>query len=159
MTASRALLLAGALLAAQASMADETVPPSLQACARIANDGERLGCFDREVARIVSGAPAAAPATPVALFGANRETQQAAAPAAAVQREELQEIVARATAVTTLASGRLRIELDNGQVWQQIESGTLQVKPGMEIRIKRGALDSFLLTTPAKRSAKVHRLR
>lgn len=159
MTTSRILLFVGVLLAAQTSMADEAVPPGLQACARIANDNERLGCFDREIARMASGAPAAAPVTPAEVFGANRETQQAAAPAAAVPREELKEIVAKATAVTTLASGRLWIELDNGQAWQQIEGGTLLVKPGMEIRITRGALDSFLLTTPAKRSAKVRRVR
>ena len=159
MTTRRALLLLVTLFAAQAASADEAVPPALQACARIADDGERLGCFDREIARIASGVPAAAPVTPTELFGANRETQQAAAPAAVVQREELQEIVARATTVTALADGRLRIELDNGQVWQQIATGTLLVKPGMEVRIARGALDSFLLSTPAKRSAKVRRIR
>jgi hypothetical protein len=157
MTANRLLLIAAALLAASPVAAAEDVPPTLEACSRLARDSERLGCYDREIARLTGKAPAAAPTTPAELFGANPAMQ--ARPDAPPPTEELQEIVATVKGVTALGDGRVRVELDNGQVWQQIAAGTLPVKPGMQVRISRASLGSFLLVTPGKRSARVHRVR
>ena len=170
---SPALLILAVVFAIPAAGAADVVPPSLAACAQVANDRERLACYDLELARLSGNAPAAAPTTPEDLFGASSiKPSPVAAPAvaatsagsaaatAAPQREELNEITATVKTVTTLGDGKLRIELDNGQVWQQISSGSATVKPGMEAKVSRASMGSFMLTaTGSNRSLRVRRLR
>lgn len=42
--------------------------------------------------------------------------------------------------------GKWVITLENSQVWQQIGGATLRIKKGERVSIKRGALNSFLLS-------------
>lgn len=67
------------------------------------------------------------------------------------ERREAEQLTATVTEVSTLAHGELLLTLDNGQVWQQKPGDRgMRVKAGDEVSIKRGSLNSFLLTSKAK---------
>jgi len=59
--------------------------------------------------------------------------------------EEVTEITAIVTKVTKLMRGQLKIALDNGQVWQQKDSGKISLKAGQEILLETGALNAIYL--------------
>jgi hypothetical protein len=59
-----------------------------------------------------------------------------------------EQLTAKVTEVETLPNGGLVLTLDNGQMWQQKTADRgLRVKVGDQITIKRGVLNSFLLTS------------
>ena len=69
----------------------------------------------------------------------------------AEERKGAEQITATVTEVSTLAHGELVLTLDNGQVWQQKRGDrAMRVKVGDQVSIKRGSLNSFLLTSEAK---------
>ena len=65
-------------------------------------------------------------------------------------------IQAQATRVDTDRLGNVRLTLDNGQVWTFNAPDAL-IRVGDAVTIKRGALGSFLLTTPAHHTYKAQR--
>ena len=83
--------------------------------------------------------------TPEELFGL-----EATATAELLQRERGDEPVdALEQTVASVAAdrfGKLRISLANGQVWEQVDSDRLQLKPGDAVRIRRAAMGSYLLS-------------
>lgn len=120
--------------------------------------------------------PAVAPAAPVVSSAAAPAGAAAANPPAssgvadfgvsegplAVKRQAtgLKEITAVVTAVSARGRGDLVLTLDNGQVWAQNEAvAYFPVNVGDIVKIHSAALGSYLLTTPAKRTTKVTRLR
>jgi hypothetical protein len=65
-----------------------------------------------------------------------------------------EELTAKVTEVATLPNGGLMLTLDNGQVWQQKTADRgIRVKVGDQITIKRGVLNSFLLTSDANKGS------
>jgi len=156
------------LVAAGASRGEETAAgktvdvlhPSLRACAAIQRDTERLICYDRAVARLAEGKDTdAPPPSAEELFGAGRVARETR-PDTQVKREELAKITARVKKLRNTADGALVLELDNGQVWQQVSSDvTLVVDEGDTVTISRGALGSYRLSGPGNRIARVRRVR
>jgi len=65
-------------------------------------------------------------------------------------------INAQATRVDTDRNGNVHLSLDNGQVWI-FNAPEALIRVGDTITIKRGALGSFLLTTPAHHTYKAQR--
>jgi hypothetical protein len=65
------------------------------------------------------------------------------------QKDEGSErLTAKVTAVSALAHGEMVLTLDNGQVWQQKPGDRgMRIKVGHDVTIKRGVLNSFLLTS------------
>ncbi|MCH8117204.1 MAG: hypothetical protein IIA78_03680 [Proteobacteria bacterium] len=56
-------------------------------------------------------------------------------------------------------TGRLRLTLDNGQVWRQLDSRSLQLKENSVVLIRAASLGSFLLEKlPGSRSIRVKRI-
>jgi hypothetical protein len=65
-------------------------------------------------------------------------------------------IQAHVTRVDANRLGNVRISLDNGQVWTYNDPDAL-IRVGDAVTIKRGALGSFLLATPAHHTYKAQR--
>ena len=76
------------------------------------------------------------------------------------ERRAAEQLTARVTELSTLPHGELLLTLENGQVWQQKPGDrAMRVKVGDEVTIKRGSLGSFLLTSQAKGSMRVSRVK
>jgi hypothetical protein len=124
------------------------VPESLLACRKLQDDGERVRCYDAQIAKLV--APAAGAATAVsssaARFGA--ETL----PPAAQPKSRLLEETALLSSITALrkaSSGTYTISLSNGQIWRQEESSQVAqfFRVGDDVRIEKAALGSYHMST------------
>jgi hypothetical protein len=130
---------------------------SLQGCAAIAADAQRLACFDRLAAQSAAGkAPAAAavaaPVAPAAAqpppFGLYKSEHPAPVE---------QEISAKITAFGRRADGKPTIALEGNGLWELEDSDPLMAV-GDVVTIKRSALGSFMLTTPTHRTHHVRRV-
>jgi hypothetical protein len=133
----------------------------LAACRAIADDGARLACYDAlaeaattpAVAAPLPHAASPAPAgaavagapTATDLFGRDSDTA-AAELGAAAGVTPLPELKATLTAVDRAPDGRLRLTLDNGQAWSQVDTRRANLQPGDAVVIRRGAFGSFLLS-------------
>jgi hypothetical protein len=96
-----------------------------------------------------AGTAAAATADPTAKsFGLMKHT--------APSEQGPDRIQAQAARVDTDRLGNVRLTLDNGQVWTFNAPDAL-IRVGDPVMIKRGALGSFLLTTPAHHTYKAQR--
>jgi hypothetical protein len=178
------LWLAVASLAAGTGQADE-LRDELQACRDLPSAVERLDCYDGAVDRSNQGgnqqptAAAAAPATvgaaaPVApaavagtaeaaaisheeLFGQNSKEVQRTVEAA-TGAEGIDSLDAQVTRLQQYDYDKVVISLDNGQVWQQIDSSSLRLRVGDDVVIERAALGSFMLKkSGSNRSMRVSR--
>jgi hypothetical protein len=92
------------------------------------------------------------------MFGMKASTPAAVESEQKAERAQVEAISAKITKLSFGSDGAI-LALDNGQTWSQISgSGTLLLKTGDEVKITRGALNSFKLTTPSGRIAKVRRV-
>jgi len=145
-------------------------------CSAIDDASQRLACYDAAFGRpagattvTITPKPALAPATtataaavdPVAQqraeFGLSDAAKKARDPQQAAQAESITDTLA---ALGQRPTGELVFNLQNGQVWMQIESDTrTRVKAGDTVTIRKGALGSFLLVGPDRVSVRVRRAR
>jgi len=125
--------------------------------------------------RPAATAPAAPVASAAATAGAAAATTQSAtdkfgyrgnmARADLDKKKEVEqggeELTAKVTELSSLPNGGLVLTLDNGQIWQQKTADrAMHVKVGDQVTIKRGVLNSFLLTSDTnKGSMRVARVR
>jgi hypothetical protein len=153
-------------------------------CVAIDDDRARLACYDEALGRPAatrSNVPAAAAGAPVAAAATTAPTAAAPlarpptpSPGEAAQNFGLSaekvlgpqgvptEIKAKVTAVqANEITGRAVVTLDNGQVWQQVEATAAPKRPraGDEVMIRKASLDSYLMVTPERGSARVRRVR
>ena len=99
------------------------------------------------------------PPSPADLFGRDAgESEGIVLRAAGL--EQVEELRARVIAVRLDAYGKPIVTLDNGQVWFQVDSPVLKLNAGDEVRIRRAAMGSYLLSeVDGKRSSRVRRSR
>jgi hypothetical protein len=137
----------------------QPLPGAIEACIRLRNDSERLACFDRAVADIQSGQ--AAPAAPAQdMFGANQETRGAADVKSRIQRDELREITAKVASLRRTPDGMMLLELDNGQVWRQLDSeSALVIEVADTVKVVRASMGTFRISDKRGRSARFRRMR
>lgn len=147
-----------------AALADDT-RAALRACRAESDDAKRLACYDREADRVGAEPVAAAPPppapalTPEERFGRRGAMAREEKDQKKAEARELGELQAIATEIWTRGDGLMRITLDNGQVWSQnAPDPFFRLKTGDKVRIQPGALGSFLLSGPAKRSTRVTRI-
>ncbi len=168
------LATAGLVASASAFAADAQVEAGRQ-CAQLKDSLQRLVCYDRifQAGDSAAPAPAAAPraAAPVPVPApAPRVTPPAPVVAAApvaipalgdesVQRREKErskpvEPAALDATITALKETRpqvVRLTLDNGQVWQQMDmSSVFQVNVGDTVRIEKGTMGGYRLTRTSR---------
>lgn len=152
------------LLACAAGAADA------EDCAKISAAQERLACFDRvfgaegetesvaPAATATSDNPASAavPASAGAAAGV-AAVEPSAAPEADFGRKktkadlEGEALVSGIAAIGRDAYDRLIIELDNGQVWRQVEYKRFPVEAGQAAEIRHGAFGSYKLYIKGKK--------
>ncbi len=166
------ILLLGALLAAGPAQAQGSAAPAgtdaFLACARIAEDAERLQCYDRAVAAVSAegrrlAAERAAAAEASAKARAEAEARAAAEAAERAKRAQVESFGARSgtpaerearldrieAAVTetfTDASRKRVFLLDNGQMWRQTDGVLMPiVRPGTPVVVRRATMGGFIL--------------
>ena len=99
-------------------------------------------------AAATSATAAGAAADPANSFGLTKHT--------APSEEGPNHIQAQVTKVDTDRLGKVRVSLDNGQAWT-FNAPEALIRVGDAVTIRRGALGSFLLTTPAHHTYKAQR--
>lgn len=145
------------------------VPASaLQACAEIGTSAERLACYDRLAGRVppapragASGAAArpssgaAAPPPPPPPQNESFGLYHAEHPAPPAPAKSL---TARVVALGVSSNGHTTVALEGGELWE-LDDPDPVLAQGDSVTIRRAAFGSFLMTTPTRRTHRVHRLR
>jgi hypothetical protein len=73
--------------------------------------------------------------------------------------QQLEQIEASVSTVSTSAFGKLVVQLSNGQTWQQIDSSRLQLRQGDAVIIRSGRLGAYFLEkSSGSRSLRVRRV-
>jgi hypothetical protein len=136
---------------------------ALAHCAAITSADARLACYDAlVVGRTKVGSPAS-PASPAPASSAPPAAAKEDFGLTTVQKQKVrpqkqtESITAAVTGLGTSAIGRLLVKLDNGQSWE-LDSADPLLAVGNLVTIERGALGSFLLTTPSRRAHHVRRI-
>lgn len=181
-SSTRAVLTLVLALAGTSAGGAEDIGAAVRACRQEPDDGKRLACYDGAVdgSRAVAGSPRT---TAPAQAPAPAQTPAPAAPPAPAQtaeenfgrehrieyeRQERQHEEARAlgsieatvTNIETRIDGLMTFTLDNGQVWRQNSvDSRFRLKEGDAVKIQAGALRSFILSGPGKRSTRVTRIK
>lgn len=139
-------------------------------CAEVANDAERLACFDRvtremRAATRPSGSAATStrPITPQQ--SAQREREDFGLDPAKVKQQSSQpkpikQIRARLAAAKVVGPGYWTFLLDDGAIWQmsELERNFQPPRPGETVRVRRGVLGGFLLDTGRQTPVRVKRI-
>ena len=179
MTRQTLFVLSGLLLAGLSSWAaDEPV----QACAAIADDAERLRCYDRAAnpaPEPAAEAPPAVAAEPEPESPPEPKPEPKPKPAQAAPSEtpavdpvaefgidrkspddEIKEIRAIAVEVVRRSHSGLVVTLDNGQVWAEKDAEPyFRVLVGDEIRIKRVSMGGYRMVGRGNRASQVRRIK
>lgn len=165
----RARLLCGAVVLANA-WAAAPAAPGIESCPKIADDKQRLACFDREFAlqkqQTTAAGPAAATlaAPTAAATQLTPEQRMGLTSGQILQRQsppsapDLKELRAKIQEVWANSTGRELFTLENGQMWRQVEpDANFRVKPGDTVHITKGALGSYFMSVNAHMSTRVSR--
>jgi hypothetical protein len=151
--------LAAILLGASPPLSADSLPPAIEACASLRLDSERLACFDKTVTALKTGVGTVA-VSAENMFGANSETSQATGTQQDVKREELKKISGTVTSLRATDDGMIVLELDNGQVWRQVDSDVrMMVSKGDLVTIVRASLGTFRIADKTGRFARFKRVR
>ena len=138
LVAAAATLLPGSFATAQDADAGRL-------CAKLADSLQRLVCYDR-VFQNESVAPAPRALGDELLRKSDKEK-------AAAGEGTPASLVAVATEVKEIRPNLRRITLDNGQVWEQMESSSLfGVESGDSVRIEKGRMGGYRMSPAGKES-------
>jgi hypothetical protein len=174
MIAARAFCLAAAAMLGVtpvAAMTDDEPAPraapvqQIYDCRTIADDTARLACFDRSVAALVVAEEKREVTFAdketvkktrrglfgfslprIGLFGGGEE-------------EEVKEIEAVVKSASIDRSGKYRIVMQDGAVWQQIDTTRLprEPKPGQTVKIKVASMGSYFANVDGQRAIRMKR--
>jgi len=166
-----AAILMGILLAGEAAAAPPGLAraPTVQAvidCKAIAEDNQRLTCFDKAVAAMTQ---AEASGDLVTIDRAQRRAVRHQAfgltlPSLAIfdrgeKPDEINRITAKVKSAFQSGGGKWVIELEDGAVWRQIDNNDLYNSPhaGSTVDIRRAMLGSFFMKLDGQQAIRVHR--
>ena len=141
-------IIAIALLISPWCQANTDLKPQLDACRAIAEDAQRLACYDKLQASLSTLLKNKEKAE----FGLEHKPSQE-------QSDEESQSAKIAKIKKSPRYGWI-ITLENGQVWRKADSDSLNVKVGKTVTISRAIFGSFALTQEgSKRKVKVKRLK
>ncbi len=163
-----------AALAAASTLSAQATPPQerpetlarLMACRGIAENTARLACFDTAAGALDTAERqgdlvvidrAGVAETRRQLFGFEMPSlPRLFGPEGAVELESIDSTLASASSV---GEGRWVFRLADGSEWRQIDSERVRFRnsPGQPVRVRKGALSSFLLTVDGSRAVRVRR--
>jgi hypothetical protein len=163
-----------AALAAASTLSAQATPPQerpetlarLMACRGIAENAARLACFDTAAGALDTAERqgdlvvidrAGVAETRRQLFGFEMPSlPRLFGPEGAVELESIDSTLASASSV---GEGRWVFRLADGSEWRQIDSERVRFRnsPGQPVRVRKGALSSFLLTIDGSRAVRVRR--
>lgn len=132
-----------ALLLALPATAAESLRDQLQQCSQFSDDSRRLACYDQVTGNLRQHAEQQ--------FGQEQKQVIEEAP------ESITATIARAEEG---AFGKYTFTLDNGQVWQQVDSSSRAIwRGGEQVAVERGVFGSFFMRkVTGGRSLRVRRL-
>ena len=166
MTQHNAYLLAGtallACLTATSVSAKDEGPSPYAPCAGIADDSERLACFDATYARegeLLAERAEAARQESVENFGLSdlqiREREEAErGPDAVTELDEEGQIAATVVGVfANDRSGKRIFTLDNGQIWAEAQVSRMKRNPreGQSVTIEKASLGRYQMRVDGRR--------
>jgi nucleoside phosphorylase len=163
-----------AALAAASTLSAQATPPQerpetlarLMACRGITENTARLACFDTAAGALDSAERqgdlvvidrAGVAETRRQLFGFEMPSlPRLFGPEGAVELESIESTLQSASPV---GEGRWVFRLADGSEWRQIDSERVRFRnsPGQPVRVRKGALSSFLLTVDGSRAVRVRR--
>lgn len=163
-----------AALAAASTLSAQATPPQerpetlarLMACRGITENTARLACFDTAAGALDTAERqgdlvvidrAGVAETRRQLFGFEMPSlPRLFGPEGAVELESIDSTLASASSV---GEGRWVFRLADGSEWRQIDSERVRFRnsPGQPVRVRKGALSSFLLTVDGSRAVRVRR--
>ena len=163
-----------AALAAASTLSAQATPPQerpetlarLMACRGITENTARLACFDTAAGALDSAERqgdlvvidrAGVAETRRQLFGFEMPSlPRLFGPEGAVELESIDSTLQSAASV---GEGRWVFRLADGSEWRQIDSERVRFRnsPGQPVRVRKGALSSFLLTVDGSRAVRVRR--
>jgi hypothetical protein len=161
----RTLFLVGLLASVSLSARAADTLSSLKRCRAIADDVQRLTCYDQLTPDSQATTGSAASTAPKVLTSTEKFGLSAAAIETKTQANDsnkpagLQQIDATVKSIVKLGNGRLQFTLSNDQIWVQVQpSSDDWIAVGQSVHIKAGALGSYLLKNEHGLAYKVHRV-
>lgn len=137
-------------------------------CVQVKADKKRLACFDKVALKKVSSTFAQSKERATTIQNEKAELEAAQA-VANFSKEDLkrtakekgpESITAVVSSVKKLVRGQLVVYLENGQKWQQKDSGKIKLKAGDNIRLRKGSMGAvYLFKVGAHRNIRVKRLK
>ena len=158
------VLLMGCCGGALSTAAAQEAPlAALYGCRDIEADAERLACYDEAVGKIRTGEEAGDLAVVtkeqvaevnVRSFGSPEPDISSLAPQVK-EAKKLDRIDSPIVAYRAGGNGKLRFELENGQIWRQTDTTRVDLRGDgpWPATVKRAAFGSFLLSTDGARGA------
>jgi hypothetical protein len=157
----------------------QPAPDAFDICARQQDPTARLACFDQQIAARRTARPAstavparaAAPASAAVVVTANPVPATAAESTVGLDAQQLHKLHPESVKAAITVEGKVvsviarrplisAFELDNGHVWEQIETvDSLWVKPGETVSIREGTMGGFLLKTADGHVVRVKRIK
>ena len=158
-------LLTGLLAVVAAPCVAHDVSAALATCRAEKNDALRLACYDREIDRPIqhvsgtaaapaavmqaASTPAAAPQSPQDRFGYRGVLAREESDRNKQEARNLSELAAIVTDVSKRGDGTLVMTLDNGQVWEGLDSIPFELE-GKQVIIEARPLGGFALKLDEK---------
>ena len=174
---SRFLLASIVLVLATPAFAQEAPLDKVYACAGKTDNAERLACYDAAVAGLkqaqTSGGVAVVSRSQIEAaekeaFGLSQpslsELARSAAKSPAAQGappKELDSVTLNVTAMLRRPDGTYRFTMENGQVWEQIDTYDLgrTLKAPATAEIKKGMLGSYMLKVNGRTAVRAQRIK
>lgn len=168
----RLIVLAAMVAGAAPAFAQEAPLDRIHACAARTNDAERLACYDATVGELkqaqATGAVAVVNASQIAAaekeaFGLDApsltQLARSAAPTSSVQ--DIDRVDAVIKSAERRAKGAYRFTMENGQVWEQIDTYDLGsiLKFPLQAEIRKASLNSFMLKAEGRPAVRVKRVK